>query len=165
MNKTAKALKKIKIAQEAISDMRVKLTESDDKPLLPLLQEALKAEFQQWDLYHAYKSVLKGLPRDPIAEHFEEHAGDEAEHISVLQRYIVGMGASPTVERRPIPALEDPTIEAIVAMQLKFELEAVNLYKDILVELDDTSPLKLEIENILIKEQEHAHDLQLLLRK
>jgi len=50
-------------------------------------------------------------------------------------------------------------------MQLKFELEAVDLYKKILGQLEDTSPLKLEIENILIKEQEHAHDLQLLLRK
>jgi len=161
----AKTLKKIKIAQEAISDLKVKLTQTDDKPLLPLLQEALKAEFQQWDLYYAYKSMLKGLPRDPIADHFEEHAGDEAEHIDVLQRYIVGMGEVPTVERRPIPTLEEPTIEAIIAMQLKFELEAVDLYKKILGQLEDTSPLKLEIENILIKEQEHAHDLQLLLRK
>ena len=162
---TAKALKKIKTAQEAISDLKVKLTQTDDKPLLPLLQEALKAEFQQWDLYYAYKPMLKGLPRDPIADHFEEHAGDEAEHIDVLQRYIVGMGEVPTVDRRSIPILEEPTIEAIIAMQLKFELEAVDLYKKILGQLEDTSPLKLEIENILMKEMEHSQDLQLLLRK
>lgn len=135
------------------------------REVLPLLQEALKAEFQQWDLYYAYKSQLKGLSRDPIEEHFADHAEEEAAHIEVLQRFIVGMGEIPTTERRPIPTLKDNNIREIIALQLKFETEAVGMYKLILSKLDkESEPLRIEIEDILAQETEHMHDLQLLLR-
>lgn len=143
----------------------VNLTSDKGKKVLDLLQNALQAEFQQWDLYYAYKSQLMGLSRDPIADHFEEHAEDEASHIEVLQRFIVGMGETPTTERKPIPGLEKADIEQIIALQLSFEQEAVSVYENILAELGDEAPaLRIEVENILAQEQEHVHDLQLLLR-
>jgi bacterioferritin len=159
-NKKADLIKKTiqKIAKN-------QLTTNIGVEVLPLLQEALKAEFQQWDLYYAYKSQLKGISRDPIEEHFADHAEEEAEHIEILQRYIVGMGATPTTDRRPIPNLEYKDIRSIIDLQLKFEIEAVEMYKLILDKLDKNSePLRIEIENILAQETEHMQDLQLLLR-
>jgi len=148
-------------------EIDLELVMKEDEDVVPLLQEALMAEFQQWDLYYAYKALLMGLSRDPIADHFADHAGDEADHIDLLQRYIVGMGHRPTVKRLPIPNLESLEIEQIIALQLKFEKEAVKTYQQILQVLDSrpSSALKIDIENLLAKEVEHAHDLQLLLRK
>lgn len=141
------------------------LTMDIGREVLPLLQEAIKAEFQQWDLYYAYKSQLKGLSRDPIEQHFADHAGEESEHIEILQRYIVGMGEIPTTERRLIPSLKDNNFREIINLQLKFEIEAVGMYQEILSKLKPNSePLRIEIENILAQETEHMHDLQLLLR-
>lgn len=154
-----------------VHKVMIKLSKSDltsdmGKEVLNLLQEALMGEFQQWDLYYAYKSQLKGLSRDPIEEHFAEHAEEEAEHIDILQRYIVGMGETPTNERKEIPSLKDGNMKEIIELQLKFEIEAVEIYKKILAKLKDNSaPLRIEIENILAQETEHMHDLQLLLRE
>jgi bacterioferritin (cytochrome b1) len=164
LNKKKASFAKIKFAQEAIADAMRQLLEpskiSRNPEVINLLQEALRAEFQQWDLYHAYKDELRGLSRDPIAEHFEEHANDEEQHISILQRYLVSMDIQPTKQRDPIPEIEDLNPESIIKLQLQFELKAVETYRKILSLSEDTDPLKIEIENILIKEQEHAHDLE-----
>jgi bacterioferritin (cytochrome b1) len=154
--------KKINAAYE------IQMVESPDgdkiQIILPLLQEALMAEFQQWDLYYAYKASLKGLARQSLAEEFKDHADAEASHIDIVQRYIVGYGAIPTTQRKEIPALEKGfTAEDLINVQLKFELEAVQLYSQIIKLLPEGSPLKVDLETILSDEQEHAHDLELLL--
>lgn len=123
------------------------------------------AEYQQWDLYTAYSDRLKGLKRDVLVHEFKEHANDELEHIEILQRFLVGMGINPTLERKPIPELTDTSLTAILSLQLKYERDAVDLYKKILSMLKDTDTLKLEVENILMKEQEHVHEFELLLNE
>jgi rubrerythrin len=55
-------------------------------------------------------------------------------------------------------------VEDILKLQLRFEQEAVELYGKILAKLAEDSPLRIELENILAKEQEHTHELQALLR-
>jgi len=160
------ALSKIRSARLSILKAQVAINDQSSYNVVELLQEALMAEFQQWDLYYAYKSEIKGLSRDPVIEHFEEHAADEASHIDTLQRYLVSMGEVPTKTRHPIPTLESSNIEIIIALQLKHEIQAIEKYKEILNALGDTNnPLRIEIENILTKEQEHAHDLQLYIDK
>ena len=156
------SLRKIKEAKKALA--QIQINDGSSMNVSDLLQEALMMEFQQWDLYYAYKEELKGLSREPIMNHFEEHAKDEADHIDILQRYLVSMAVPPTKQRKPIPHLNQVTPEKIIALQLKHELEAVEKYKEILNAMGEVNnPLKFEIEGILIKEQEHAQDLQLLI--
>jgi len=150
----------------ASDPLPIQVEKDDTVNLIPtLLQVALIGEYQQWDLYTAYASRLKGAERESIADHFKEHAGDELGHIELLQRYLVSLGENPTLQRKPLPEMaEDATIEEIVKMQLEYEQDAVNLYTKILNCLPDNEPLKLDIEAILTKEQEHVHDLELLLK-
>ena len=129
-----------------------------------LLQMALVGEYQQWDLYTAYASRLKGMARNSVADEFKAHAGEEQGHIELLQRYLVSMGVNPTLQRKPIPEIQSATMKDIVTLQLKFEMDAVALYKKILSILPDNEPLKLDVEGIITKEQEHVHDLELLLK-
>lgn len=130
-----------------------------------LLQIALTGEYQQWDLYTSYASRLKGLSRGGIADEFKDHAKEELDHIELLQRYLVSMGVNPTLQRKTVPELStSATIRDIVQLQLKFEYDAVTLYKKILAILPENEPLKLDIESVIIKEQEHAHDLELMLK-
>lgn len=150
-------LKKIEASQDLYS--------KKDIEILPLLQEALMGEFRQWDLYYAYKESLLGLCSPAIKQDFEENAGEEANHISVLSRYIVGMGELPTIKRHAIEQLpKGSKIDALISLQLRYEQEAVALYGKILTKLGEDSPLRIELENILAKEQEHTHELQSLLR-
>lgn len=130
-----------------------------------VLQAALKGEYQQWDMYTVYKSMLTGPMRDGIAEHFDEHADDELEHIETLQRHLIGRGVKPTLERLEIPeadSLRGLTWSAIVTLQVQYEQDAVTMYTNILKVLDDEA-LRVDIENILSKEQEHLQDLKVIL--
>lgn len=142
----------------------IKEQEASKSDLTSLLQEALMSEYLQWDLYTAYKSVLKGLARESIADHFSEHAEDELGHIEILQRYLVGLGMNPTVKRKPVPSLENTGLKDLIKLQLKHEEDAVALYTKILKVAPDGEPLHIELENFLTKEQEHVHDLKLLLK-
>lgn len=163
-SKKAKLQQTLKTAKESLKKAQIQINDGSSLNVVDLLQEALMMEFQQWDLYYGYKEEIRGLSREPIMEHFEEHAKDEANHIDLLQRYLVSMGVKPTKERHPIPHLEEVSSEKIIALQLKHELEAVEKYKQILNEMGEVNnPLKFEIEGILMKEQEHAQDLQLLI--
>jgi bacterioferritin len=131
-----------------------------------LLQMALLGEYQQWDLYVSYASRLRGLSRSEIADEFKDHAKEEQDHIELIQRYLVTMGVIPTLKRKPIPEMpSDAIIKDIVQLQLTYEQEAILLYKKILSIIPENEPLKIDVENIMIKEQEHAHDLQLLLKQ
>ena len=165
-----KALQKIKVAQALIQQLqqdpesKLPLSKDKDQQVIELLQRALTDEFQQWDLYYAYKSQLRGMARDSVSDHFADHAEEEASHIEILQRYIVGYNIQPTTERKEIPSLgAHPSMEEIVKLQLHFEKHAVETYRELLTHLEETDPLRIEIENILAQEQEHAHDLELLL--
>lgn len=132
--------------------------------ILALLQFALLGEYQQWDLYTSYASRLKGLSRSEIADEFKDHAEEEQGHIEILQRYLVSLGNQPTLQRKKLPEMSDQaSIKDIIRLQLKFEHDAVDLYKKILGIVSENEPLKIDIENIMIKEQEHVHDLELLL--
>lgn len=133
-------------------------------PAIALLQTALAGEYQQWDLYTTYASRLKGFSRDPISEEFKAHAAEELDHIDLLQRYIVSMGHAPTVMRKSVPDLpSNATIKDIVDLQLHFEREAVDQYKKMLDLVEENASLRVDIENILVKEQEHVHDLEMIL--
>lgn len=158
--------KRIGQARTQIRIAQSLLNEPERSPeVIFLLQKALKAEFQQWDLYYAYKDELKGLARDSVANHFDEHAADEAEHIEILQRYLVSMGIQPTKERETIPEIDAMRMEPIVELQNKFEKQAIETYQQLLDVIEDKDPLRIEVENILAKEQEHSHDLERLLIK
>lgn len=134
-------------------------------PSVALLQTALAAEYLQWNLYTTYASRLKGFSRDTIANEFRCHAQEELDHIDLLQRYIIAMGHTPTVMRKSIPDLPSTaTIKDIVLLQHAFEKEAVELYTKLLDLVDDDA-LRVDLENILVKEKEHVHELELMLEE
>lgn len=134
-----------------------------DNSLIDTLQLALVGEYQQWDLYVSYASRLKGCARNPVADEFKTHANEELEHIETLQSYLVSMGENPTLQRKSSPELNNATMLDIINLQIKYEKDAVDLYQKILPLLSNNDSLRIEIENILIKEQEHVHDLELLI--
>lgn len=154
------------VATPQIEVEEVEDDEDEPSSIETLLQIALVGEYQQWDLYTSYASRLKGHSRQSIADEFKAHADEETAHIELIQRYLVSMGAVPTLNRKPLPELtNNATIKDIVLLQLQFENDAVSLYQKILAVLPDNEALKLDIEGVLVKEQEHVHDLELLLKQ
>jgi len=128
-----------------------------------LLTKLLLQEYQQRDLYETYGYYLYGLSSPAIQAHLTEHLKQEMQHIEILQRYLMELEADPVIVRLEIPRIEPP-IENILKKDLELEREAVKNYSLAIRALEDTQneqfiALRVDLENILVQEQEHVHDL------
>jgi len=134
-----------------------KLSQADE--LISLLSKALSDEWKAMLQYKIHASRMRGLYRDSIAEHLEEHANDEQSHADRLTIHFYSQGIPIDVN---IPEFNpgNETIE-MINMDLEDEIGAINLYTQIISlcegveELTDTRML---IEDILVDEVEHQDD-------
>ena len=136
--------------------------------IINTLQELLKNEFKQHDLYQAYSYMLFGSVGIAVQEHLKEHMADELDHASILQRYITGMGAQPTLDRHPIPEVSPVSFKTILEKDLELEKNAVDNYTKAIQSLEgltEFTSLRVDLENILTVEQEHAHDIDRWLKE
>lgn len=133
-----------------------------------MLNDALLTEYQQRDVYETYSYYLFGYSSPSIQQHLKDHMGEEMKHIETLQRYLAFYRAKPLVERLSIPQITPTSFRGILEFDLQLEIEAVDRYSELIEILEDAgrdySSLRVEIENILIQEQEHVHDLDQWLR-
>lgn len=133
------------------------------------LQELLKKEYLQRDTYDSYRYLFFSPMGINIKDHLEEHLADEMSHIDTLQRYIVSLGEIPTLERYEIPKC-DTQLKALMEMNLGLETETVELYSAVikgLESLDKSKHVALisDLEDIVVSEQEHCHDLERWLKE
>lgn len=133
------------------------------------LQDLLMKEYLQRDVYESFRYMLFSPAGIPIRSHLEEHMMEEMNHIDVLQRYIVGYSKLPTLERYPVKDLGEYSLKAIMEYNLELEQDAVNSYSLLISALGKQGPeyiaLISELENIVVQEAEHVHDLQRWLKE
>lgn len=133
------------------------------------LQDLLKQEYLQRDVYESFRYLLFSPAGIPVREHLEEHMGEEMGHIDTLQRYIVGYGSVPTLVRLPVRDLGEYNLKSIMQYNLELEKDAVRNYSLTIGALEKLGPefvaLKNELENIVVQESEHVHDLERWLKE
>lgn len=132
--------------------------------IITLLENLLLAEYLQRDVYETYSFYILGVASGPVQEHLLTHRKEEEQHIATLQRYLVSLGAEPLLKRLSIPDISPP-LENILREDLKLERSAVKNYSEAvryLEKLDSAQykSLQIDLENILVQEQEHVHDLE-----
>ena len=138
--------------------------------LLKMLNQALELEHAARIQYLAHAELIKGLVAEEIIERLKEIAGDEAKHQekfrTLIGDYLDGepsMGMAATHR-----AVET---EEILKVNLKDEKTAIDFYKQLYKKAVDGKndlpyafeTLEHEIRHIIIDEQEHAAELQVLL--
>ena len=140
-----------------------------DKQIIKLLQNLLLTEYLQRDVYETYSYYLFGLCSPELQQHLEQHRQEEDKHIKLLNRYLMSLRAEPLLDRLPVPAIKPP-IGNLLLFNLNLEKDAVADYAAAIIQLEKMQnpqyvPLRVDIENILVEEQEHVHDLEQWLRK
>lgn len=135
--------------------------------ILDALNTLLQKEYLQRDLYETYDYLIFGPSSVGIREHLREHMEEETEHVRILQRYIVSMGGKPTLERLPVPEINPLSLGGILKKDLELERDAVTSYTTQIKALESDenyTSLRVDLENILVVEQEHTHDLERWIR-
>lgn len=136
--------------------------------IIELLNHGLELEHAAYvqDLSHA--EIVDGINAEPIIARLKEIASDEKGHQEKFRTLIGDLGGVPSVDFQPRhPATN---IKQILEVNLKDEKTAVDTYRKILEELKKEKGkgyydhlLEHEIRHILMEEQEHITELELLL--
>jgi len=136
-----------------------KLSQIEQNDLVNLLSQALSDEWKAHLQYVIHASRMRGLAKDPIAEHLDEHAEDEKGHAERLTRHFYSHGLPIDVNIEEFnPGNE---IVEMINLDLEAEVQAIDLYTKIVSlcedvpELTDTRTL---IEDILVDEVDHQDD-------
>ena len=135
--------------------------------ILELLNHALELEHAAHIQYLSHAEVIDGINSEPIIARLKEIAGDEKNHQDKFRTLIGLLGGTPSIKIAPTHPAR--SIKEILQQNLKDEKEAVDTYRKILEELKKEKGkgyydhlLEHDVRHILMEEQEHITELELL---
>ena len=136
--------------------------------IIELLNHGLELEHAAYVQYLSHAEIVDGINAESIIARLKEIANDEKEHQEKFRTLIGNLGGIPSMDFTP--RHQANTIQQILEVNLKDEKDAVDTYRKILDELKNEKEqgyydhlLEHEIRHILMDEQEHITELELLL--
>jgi len=133
--------------------------------LLRGLNKDLEWEYAAAVQYVQHAAMISGPEYESISKELIIHSQEEMQHAVSLSEQIAFLGGTPTVdvEHREI----SPDSKKMLEQDLSGEDNAINRYKQRIQQAEALKEFGLRrvLEDILIMEEEHKRDLQLVLRK
>ena len=137
--------------------------------IVKMLNHALDLEHAAHIQYLSHAEIVDGQDAEPIVARLKEIADDERKHQEKFRTLIGALGGVPSMGIAETHSAN--TIKEILEQNLKDEKEAVNTYRAIIEKLKKEKIeyydylLEHEIRHILMEEQEHITELEVLLKK
>lgn len=135
--------------------------------LIALLNHALELEHAAYAQYLSHAENISGEAAEPIIARLKEIANDEKKHQEQFRKLIGILGGVPGTGMAQTHSAK--TVKEILEQNLKDEKEAIDAYKKIHEALKKENGggyynylLKHAIKHIIIDEQEHVTELELL---
>lgn len=139
--------------------------------LIKVLNDALATEIVCVHRYKVHYYEAAGLESKAIAAEFKEHAENEQTHVDKLAERIAQLGGAPDFstdsisERAFTEYRESKDLVEMIREDLVAERIVIDCYSEIVRWIGDRDPsTRRLIEDILRDEEDHAHDLQSLLK-
>jgi bacterioferritin len=125
--------------------------------LLELLNQAIAGELQAAIQYMWQHVQWKGIDHFVVSDELKEIAIGEMKHSEKIAERLWYLGGKPTTQ--PSPIFVGAKLEEMIGFDVKAELEAINLYKQIMevAEKEGDVATKEIFEEIEAEEEEH-HD-------
>lgn len=144
---------------------------ADRDTVIKLLNEALATEIVCVLRYRRHYFMAEGMNAESVKSEFLAHADEEQAHADQLAERIVQLGGEPNLspdglaDRSHSEYIEGENLEDMIKEDLVAERIAIESYRDMIafVGSDDPTTRRL-LEEILMKEEEHAEDLVSLLK-
>ena len=144
---------------------------ADRETVIKLLNEALATEIVCVLRYRRHYFMAEGMNAESVKAEFLAHAVEEQAHADELAERIVQLGGEPNLSpdglssRSHSEYAEGDDLEEMIKEDLIAERIAIESYRDMIafVGSDDPTTRRL-LEEILMKEEEHAEDLVSLLK-
>ena len=137
-----------------------------------LLNQALAGEILCVLRYRHHQVIAKGINFPQVAAQFAEHANDEHEHMMAIAERIDQLGGDPdfrpsTATTRSSTEFGDSNVlSEMIKEDLVAERIAIDTYAEIVRWLGEKDPTSRRLmESLLEKEEEHANDMNDLLKR
>ena len=137
----------------------------DSNEVCSILNEIMEYELAGVVRYTHSSMMVSGPYRLPIVTFLKEQAAESLLHAQLAGEKIAGLGGPPSQKNAKIEETNRHTIRDILEESLEHELYALNLYKKLLVEVENKSVYLEEYARAQIGEEEqHSLELKIMLK-
>ena len=141
------------------------MKELNQSEVCNILNEIVEAEMAGVVRYAHSSLMVTGPYRIPIVQFLQEQATESLQHALLAGDLITGLDGHPSQVIAPIEESHDHSIKQILLESLEHETYAVNLYKKLLEEVEDSSIYLEEYARGQIGEEEqHALEIKKMLK-
>ena len=141
------------------------MKELNQSEVCNILNEIVEAEMAGVVRYAHSSLMVTGPYRIPIVQFLQEQANESLQHALLAGDLITGLDGHPSQVIAPIEESHDHSIKQILLESLEHETHAVNLYKKLLAEVEDSSIYLEEYARGQIGEEEqHALEIKKMLK-
>lgn len=138
-----------------------------NKDLLDLLGEVYSREMAGINRYLHYSFMVMGHNRIPIQKWFRDNANESMLHAITIGEKITSLGGHPPIVASKVREENLHTVQQLLEESLKFEQEAIDIYKQLAKMAEDLGDIALEemARDFIKEEVEHADEVRKMLRK
>jgi bacterioferritin len=144
--------------------------EGDVETTIRLLNDAIATEIVCVLRYRYHAVVAAGISSDAVKQEFEEHAGDEEQHLLWFAERINQLGGKPDLapeglaQRSATQYVEGADLVAMIKENLIAERIVIEIYRSMIRYFGNNDPTTRQlVERVLAQEEDHANDMHDLL--
>jgi bacterioferritin len=141
------------------------MKELDVERTQTLLNRIMEFELAGVVRYTHYSLMVAGPNRIPIVQFMKQQANESLLHAQTAGEILVGLGGHPTLKIADIPESYKHSVKDILEESLAHERTALDIYKELLEEVEDCSVYLEEFARTQIAQEElHGLEVRKMLR-
>ena len=129
------------------------------------LNKIFQAEMAGIIRYLHYSFMVMGHNRIPIQKWFRDQADEGAKHAIAIGEKITSLGGHPPLVSAQVEETNQHTVHALLEESLRFELESLALYKNLVKLAADDIALEEMARDFVRVETEHCDEVRKMLHK
>lgn len=136
----------------------------DKQKVLEALNLDLEHEMSAIIRYLHHSFIVTGPLRGSLVPMFRAQAADSMQHAIKLGEKISALGGHPSVKIQEIYEPGEQTLEEMLSEDLEAEKMHLEMYERQLDLVQDNTPLRLMLEQVIVEESSHIEELEMYLR-
>ena len=137
----------------------------NDSRVIGILNEIMEYELAGVVRYTHYSLMVVGPHRLPIVQFLKDQANESLLHAQQAGELLTGLEGHPSQKIAEIVETNNHSIKDILQESLAHEIHALNLYKELLQEVESSSVyLEEYARNLIGQEEQHQLELKKMLK-
>lgn len=142
-----------------------KMRELDNKKSVELLNSIMEFELAGVVRYTHYSLMVTGPNRIPIVQFFQTQANESLLHAQQAGEILTGLEGHPSLKVAQVTETNQHSVETLLRESLSHESKALELYKNLLETVEDSSIYLEEYARTMIGQEElHNMEIKKMLR-